>query len=72
MIGQFRDRPVVEIDHRAEIDGRDSDSLVRESLRIDLHVVPGERKSRGLFRRLAAEMGADEKAIIRLLIGKAA
>ena len=29
-------------------------------------------KSRGLFRRLAAEMGADEKAIIRLLKGKAA
>jgi hypothetical protein len=29
-------------------------------------------KSRGPFRRLAAEMGADEKAIIRLLKGKAA
>jgi hypothetical protein len=29
-------------------------------------------KARGLFRRLAAEMGADEKAIIRLLKGKAA
>ena len=29
-------------------------------------------KSRGLFRRLAAEMGADEKAMIRLLKGKAA
>jgi hypothetical protein len=29
-------------------------------------------KSRGLFRRLAAEVGADEKAIIRLLKGKAA
>lgn len=29
-------------------------------------------KSRGLFRRLTAEMGADEKAIIRLLKGKAA
>ncbi len=32
VIGQFRDRPVVEIDHRAEIDGRDSDSLVLAKL----------------------------------------